>query len=101
MRTMPQRGGKTGRPERHGLVQRQTRRQRNDPSRRHAGNLGIAAVVGDADIETGGDDGIARLEARIAAVDDGPEIDAANAGKTPDDLAGAGGSQGILVLTLE
>jgi hypothetical protein len=39
-------------------------------------------VVGDADIETGGDDCIARLEARIAAVDDGArKVDAANAGK--------------------
>jgi hypothetical protein len=32
---------------------------------------------------------IARLETRIAAVDDGArEVDAANTGKTPDDLAG-------------
>jgi hypothetical protein len=56
-------------------------------------------VVGDADVVAGGDHRVAGLEARVAAVDHrARQVDAAHAGKAPDDLAGAGGGQRVLVI---
>ena len=51
----------------------------------------------DADVVGGGDDLVALLEARVArGHDHAAAVDAADAGEAPDDLACAGGGQGVL-----
>ena len=55
--------------------------------------------MGDADIEARSDHLIAGLETRVAArFDDAGKIDAADAGKAPDDPARTGSRQRILVI---
>ena len=53
----------------------------------------------DTDVEAGGDDLVTGLEARIGAVHNlATQVDAAHAGKAPDDLARPGSRQRILVV---
>jgi hypothetical protein len=94
-----QRSGKARCPERHRLEERQARRQRHDPLAGYPGELGIAAMMRHPDIETGRDDFVPGLEARVAALGDRTgKVDAGDAREAADDPSGTGCGQGVLVI---
>jgi hypothetical protein len=94
-----QSGRETSGSERHRVGTRQARGQLHHPVGGQAGHFGIAAVMGNADVVAGGENLVSRLETRIGTGHDAPgQVDAADAGKAPDDAPGSRCSQGVLVV---
>jgi hypothetical protein len=88
MRTNAQPGRKAGGTERHRFGPAKPGREHVHPGRGNTRALGIAAMMGDANVVTGCEDFITRLEPGIAACGNPPgQIDASDAGETPDDAS--------------